>query len=292
MQGGVTMKTGLLFGFTAALLILVSVCGSSALAGDRLVLGIHPYKSPAKLIKAYTPLAEYLSRKIGVPVQITIAKNYQAHIDAIGSDRLDIAYMGPASYVKLVDRYGKKPLLVRQAIHGKPTFQGKIITRKESPLRSLSQLKGRSFAFGDPNSTMSHLIPRYMLWKAGVSANKLKRYKFLGSHDNVALAVLAGDYDAGAVKEAVFYKYEGRGLKVLKSTPVFSEHVFVTSKILDPETVEKLRKAFLALDKDPIGQQIMSSIKPGITAMHPVEDKNYNNLREILRTLKRIGVMQ
>jgi phosphonate transport system substrate-binding protein len=285
------MKTRLSFGFPVALLILVSVCSSSVLAGDRLVLGIHPYKSPAKLIKAYTPLAEYLSGKVGLPVQITISKDYQTHIDAIGSNKLDIAYMGPASYIKLVDHYGKKPLLACQAINGKPTFQGKIITRKESTLRSLSQLKGMSFAFGDSSSTMSHLVPRYMLWKAGVSTNKLKRYKFLGSHDNVALAVLSGDYDAGAIKEAVFYKYEGRGLKVLASTPVLSEHVFVTSNTLDPETVQKLREAFLSLDKDPNGQQIMSGIKPGMTAMYPAEDKNYNNLREILRTLKRIGAM-
>ncbi len=286
------MKTRLSFRFIGTLLILASICSSSALASDRLVLGVHPYKSPAKLIKAYTPLAEYLSRKVGIPVQISISKDYKAHIDAIGTDKIDIAYMGPASYIKLVDRYGNKPLLACQAIHGRPTFQGKIIVRKESTLRTLSQLKGGSFAFGDSSSTMSHLVPRYMLWKAGVSADKLNRYKYLGSHDNVALAVLSGDYDAGAVKEAVFYKYEGRGLRVLMSTPPLSEHVFVASKRLDPVTVQKLRKAFLSLDKDPNGSQIMGSIKPGMTAMHPVKDKNYNNLREILRSLKRIGVVQ
>ena len=286
------MKTELPCRFCAALLILMSICNGSALASNHLVLGIHPYKSPAKLIKAYTPLAEYLSKMIGIPVQISISKDYQTHIDAIGSDKLDIAYMGPASYVQLVDQYGKRPLLVRQAIHGKPTFQGKIIARKDSDLHSLNQLKGKSFAFGDPDSTMSHLVPRYMLWKEGVNANQLERYKFLGSHDNVALAVLSGEYDAGAVKEAVFHKYEKRGLKVLETTPALSEHVFVASKKLDPATAQKLREAFLSLNKDPNGQQIMNSIKPGITAMHPVEDKSYNNLREILLTLKRIGAME
>ena len=286
------MKAGLPYRVQIALFLLASVFVSNALARDHLVMGIHPYKSPAKLIQSYTPLAEYLSRKIGIPVRILISKDYQTHINAIGKDQLDIAYMGPASYVSLVDHFGKKPILARQEFNGKSTFQGKIIIRKDSSLTSLSQLKGKSFAFGDPSSTMSHLVPRYMLIKNGVNANQLDHYKFLGSHDNVALAVLSGDYEAGAVKEGVFYKYEKRGLKVLDTTPALSEHLFVASKTLDDATVKKLREAFFALSKDPAGPKIMNSIKQGITAMTAVEDKDYNNLREILNTLKKTGVIK
>lgn len=289
------MQTSLAYRFRVAALVFFAVAGNlsrDALAKDHLVLGIHPYKSSAKLIQSYTPLAEYLSKKIDMPVRLSISKDYQTHIDAIGKDQLDIAYMGPASYVSLVEQYGKKPLLVCQEIHGKSTFQGKIITRRENSLQSLDQLKGKSFAFGDPSSTMSHLVPRYMLWKNGVNANQLDRYNFLGSHDNVALAVLAGEYDAGAVKEAVFDKYQARGLKTLDTTPALSEHLFVTSKKLDNTTINKLRKAFLSLNTAPDGKEIMDSIKPGITAMTAVEDKSYNNLREILRTLKEIGVTE
>jgi len=262
----------------------------NASAQDHLTLGIHPYKSPEKLIKAYTPLAKYLSREIGIPVKISISRDYKIHIENIGMNRLDIAYMGPASYIKLVDLYGQKPLLACQAINGKATFQGKIIAREDSKLVALDQLTGMRFAFGDQRSTMSHLVPRYMLWKEGVDVKKLKTYKFLGSHDNVALSVLSGDYDAGAVKEAVFYKYQGRGLKVIKSTPALSEHLFVTSSNLDPALIKKLRQAFLTLDKDSNGIKIMSSIKPGMTSMEAVDDSKYNNLREIIQTLKQIGV--
>ena len=261
-------------------------------ARDHLILGIHPYKSPTILIKAYTPLADYLSRTIGLPVKIVISKNYKSHIEAVGEDKLDLAYMGPASYVRLIDKFGKKPLIACQEVNGKPTFQGKIIVRKDSRLESLKQLKGKNFAFGDPASTMSHLVPRYMLYQAGIKTDNLGRYKFLGSHDNVALSVLAGDYDAGAVKEAVFYKYESRGLRVLETTPALTEHNFVASNKLESATVEKLRQAFYALDKNAEGKTILASIKPGITAMRPVKDGDYENLREILRSLKSIGVIQ
>lgn len=286
------MSRLLLLRLASSTLMLLFLFGGSALAQDQLVMGIHPYKSPDTLLKSYMPLAAYLARRTGLPVTIVISKDYKDHIQAIGSDKLDIAYMGPASYVKLVDQYGKKPLLACQVVRGKPTFQGKIIVRKESTLRSLGQLTGKSFAFGDPESTMSHLVPRYMLWKAGVGVSQLKHYKFLGSHDNVALSVLAGEHDAGAVKETVYYKYKERGLRALTSTPKLAEHVFVASNKLDPAIVLKLREAFLSLDQDAMGVKIMSSMKPGITAMRSIEDKNYDNLRKILRTLKRIGAIK
>jgi len=279
-------------GLTYSFILFISIISSIVDASDQLILGIHPYKSYNKLLNAFTPLSEYLSKKTGKPVRIIISKDYQTHIEKIGLNKIDIAYMGPASYVKLINQYGKKPILACQAINGKPSFQGKIIIRKNSMLSSLSDLKGKNFAFGDANSTMSHLVPRYMLLKAGVTAKNLSEYKFLGSHDNVALAVLAGDFDAGAVKEAVFYKYKDRGLKTLATTPALSEHIFVTSNKLKPATINSLRAAFLSLAKESDGLNIMHNIKPGMTDMLPVNDNDYDNLREIFQTLQRTNIIK
>lgn len=285
------MKRKRVIVISIAFVLALSMIGS-VLARDHLILGIHPYKSPTVLVKAYTPLADYLSEHAGLPVKISISNNYASHIDTIGMDKIDIAYMGPASYVKLVEKYGKKHLIACQVVNGKSTFQGKIIVRNDSDLTSLAQLKGKSFAFGDPASTMSHLVPRYMLLRAGIKLEGLNNYKFLGSHDNVALSVLTGDYDAGAVKEAIFYKYESRGLRVLVSTPELTEHNFVARKNIDPGMVEKLRHAFHSLGKDPSGKRILESIKPGISGMKPVEDKEYENLRKILNHLRSTGVIK
>lgn len=255
-----------------------------------LVMCIHPYKSAASLIKMYKPLASYLSRKTGQRFKIVITKDYDSHIKSIGEDKVAIAYMGPASYIDLVKRYGKKPLLARQAIHGNPTFQGKIIVRDNSPFNVLSDLSGKRFAFGDHASTMSHLVPRHMLRQAGVTIKQLAKYGFLGSHDNVALAVLSGDYDAGAIKEAVFEKYQPRGLKALASTPAISEHLFVTSTKLSDELQQSLRKALYNLKNDAEGQNIMNNIKTGMTAWIEVSDTDYDNLRVILDTLTEAGI--
>jgi phosphonate transport system substrate-binding protein len=273
------------------LLFLISIFSGMAYAEEPLVLGVHPYKTSSKLLKAYTPLANYLAKAIGRPIRVEISRDYKTHIDRIGRDELDIAYMGPASYVKLVAEFGEKPILARQVVNESPTFQGKIVVRQDSPIKTLHELKGKRFAFGDPGSTMSHLVPRFMLWQSGVSAEQLATYKFLGSHDNVALAVLANDYDAGAVKEAVYYKYKNRGLRALATTPALSEHLFVSSSRMPVQVIEALRAAFFALKDDPQGESIMSGIKKGITAYQSATNADYDNLREILTQLHANGVV-
>jgi phosphonate transport system substrate-binding protein len=251
---------------------------------------VHPYLPATELVKRYTPLMEYLGRKLNQPVQIQVSKDYQDHIDKIGRDKVDIAYMGPASYVKVVNHYGRKPILARLEINGKPVFQGVIIIRKGSSISNLADLSGKSFAFGDPNSTMSHLVPRYMLWKDGVNIENLAKHAFLDNHNNVALGVLAGDYDAGAVKEEVFYKYQTRGLKALMKTPEISEHLIIAGNNLHAAKVKVLREALYGLKKDEQGGNIMSAIKKTMTGMVPASDEDYDNLRTILYALEKIGV--
>ena len=268
----------------------ISLAPLGVTANDELLLGVHPYKSATTLQKTFAPLAEYLSRATGQPVRIVISKNYQQHITQIGEDKLDIAFMGPVSYVRLVDKYGPKPILARLEINGSPTFQGHIISRAAGPIKTIGDIKGKTFAFGDPESTMSHLVPRYMLWKAGISTEDLAGFDFLGNHDNVALAVLSGKYDAGAVKEAVFHKYESRGLHSVEATPKLSEHLFVARADMPKETLERLREAMLTLHQQADGMKILHAIKKTMTRLVPAQYSDYDNLRLILDELASIGV--
>lgn len=275
-----------------SLVLLPGILTPSIADDQKLAICVHPYKSSTKLIASFAPLAKYLTEKLGNKVDIHIAENYESHITTIGEGKFGIGYMGPASYIKLVDKYGKKRLLARQAINGKPTFQGKILVRRDSPIQSLADLKGKRFAFGDSNSTMSHLVPRYMLIDAGVTEKDLAGFQFLGNHTNVALAVLAGKFDAGGVKEGVYYKYRERGLRELATTPELSEHLFLVSDSLPESIVKAIREALLDAHNTEQGQKALSNIKKNMSALVPVEDSDYDNLRKILSTLKSHGVLQ
>jgi phosphonate transport system substrate-binding protein len=275
--------------FLASVLIALFAAGPSS-AGQPLILQVHPYLPATEIIERFNPLAEYLSRGIGRPVVVRISVDYKQHIDLVGEDKADVAFLGPASYVSLAGRYLAKPLLARLEIDGKPTFKGAIITAKGSGLLTLSQLKGKRFAFGDPNSTMSHLVPRYLLWKAGVDVKDLAAHTFLHNHHNVALGVLVGTYDAGAVKSEVFYDYEARGLRALAWSQEFSEHLFVASSLLPKPEVDRLRNALLALKGSEEGRKILVKLNERATGLVPVADSDYDNLRTVLRTLRTLGV--
>ena len=275
--------------FFLLLTLSLNTFSGIAQAEEPLTLTVHPYLPVKEIMARFTPLADYLGKEIGRPVSVRVGRDYDEHIVHVGKDRADIAFMGPASYVTLVAKYGKKPILARLEIRGQPLFQGHFIVRQDSPLKTLADLKGKRFAFGDRDSTMSHLVPQYMLEKAGVPLDKLAYYKFLGSHNNVVLAVLSGDFDAGAVKDEVFDKFAPQGLRSLASTPFFSEHLFVTRGTLSPNTIQAVRAAMVKLKDTPKGREILKGVNPNATALVPAADTDYDNLRQVLKALGQLG---
>jgi len=275
-------------------LISLSTFSQTAAAVDRndqpLILAVHPYLPFQELKQRFQPLARYLGRILGKRVLVRIGRDYQEHLTYVGKDSADIAYLGPAGYVRLVKKYGRKPLLARLEANGKPVFHGYLVTNPGSGVDDIHSLRGKRFAFGDPISTMSHLVPRYMLLQAGIDVDDLADYQFLGSHENVALAVLSDAFDAGAVKEEVMQAYRSRGLKVVAESPPFSEHLFVARANAPKAFIDQVRKALYGLSDTPQGRVILRSIKPSVTALVPVKDADYDNLREVLRQLKEQGV--
>ena len=261
-------------------------------AREPLIFGVHPYLPSSELYKRFMPLLDYLSKETGQPMQLNISSTYEKHIESIGTGNVNIAYMGPASYVHMVNKYGRNPLLARLEIKGSPTFRGVIIVRKEDKSTELKDLLGKSFAFGDPASTMSSLVPHYMLIKAGIELEELSGYIHLRNHINVALSVLVGDSDAGAVKEEVFYKYEQRGLKALAFTPRISEHLLIGHNTLPAEVIDSLRKALFNIKDTKHGRAIMTAIKSSMSAFVPVQDEDYDNLRIIMQTVMKNDVQK
>ncbi len=273
-------KTLFLLGATSTLL------SASVLANDTLVFGLHPYLPADKLEQKFNPLIDYISNTVGKPIKLQIATDYVEHTRLVGEDKVDFAYLGPASYVEMSAQYGAKPLLARLEVNGEPTFKGAVIMSPGADMTNIADLKGKHFAFGSPHSTMSHLVPRYMLIGAGISAKDLGSFEFLGNHDNVASAVLLGEFDAGAVKEAVYHKNVDKGLKLLSWTPPISEHVFVASKTLPAMQVTAIRDAMLALKAAPQRDAVLHPLKKTLTGLASVTDADYDNLRKILKTLK------
>ena len=129
-------------GFLFSLVIYLSA--DQVHANDQLTLWVHPYLPATELISKFSPLAAYLSKKSGRSVEVKVSKSYQSHIKRVGEGQMDLAYMGPASYVKMTHAYGKKTVLACLEINGSPFFHGMIIALENSAIKTLQDLQGHS----------------------------------------------------------------------------------------------------------------------------------------------------
>lgn len=272
-----------LFSYNICIVLLVWQCTALAATSKGLRFGVHPYLPTEEIKRNFTPLVAHLSSKLKMPVSLQVSKDYESHVILSGNNSLDISYLGPSSYVSLIRRYGKRPILGRLEVKGKPFFHGIIISASNSQIFSLKDLIGRRFAFTSSGSTMGYRVPRYLLAKAGIKLEQLGEQKFLGNHKNVALGVLVGDFDAGAVKEEVFEKYRDKGLRKLAQSEPISEHVFVCRKNLPAWQIKRLREALYNLKNTAAGLRVLQSIKSTVTGIMPGEDKDYDTLRKIMR---------
>jgi phosphonate transport system substrate-binding protein len=269
-----------------AVVFLALLAGSAwAGSGQPLILAVHPFLPAAEIQQRFKPLADYLAKEMQRPVSVRVGRDYDEHIKAIGGDRVDIAFLGPAGYVRLREQQGAKPLLARFEVDRQPKLFGVIAVRKDSPLKGLADLAGVRFAFGDPESTMSHIVPRYLLLQAGIPRGLPTRHAFLGSHKNVAMGVLVGDYEAGAMKKEVFEEFAAKGLRALATTPGVPDHLFVARASLPAADVQRLRQALLRLGGQPGGPAILQQLHQGLTALVPATDADYDALRGMVRTV-------
>jgi phosphonate transport system substrate-binding protein len=266
-------------------LLLLALFAASCKSGNQaepLRVSMIPTTDPGKATREMQPLIDHLARSTGDEVQMTIPTNYAAVVEALVNDQVDIAHLGGFTYVQASKRAGVKPLVQRERDR---EFHSLFVTQADSPIKSLADLKGRSFAFGDVNSTSGHLMPEYFMRRNSVDPEVIKNGIYTGGHDATLLAVANGKVDAGALDEAVFQRMTSQGkidpakVRVFWTTPPFFDYVWVARKGLDPRKADAVRDAFLALDRaDPQHRAILEALSA--SKYVPARDDDYGALRE------------
>ncbi len=251
--------------------------------------GVVPLESPARMHRRFTPLAEHLGRALGRPVELKVALDFDEAVRDLGEGRTQFAYLTPSTYVLAHDRFGVT-LLVTALRRGKPFQHAVVVCRRDARLRTLSDLLGRSFAFGDVNSTSSHVVPRAMLLEAGVPVERLSTFDHLGHHDAVAASVVRGDYDAGAVMESVATQYASEGLVALAQSPPIPEFNICAARELPAAVQDALRGALLALTREQAaGASVLEALYADYTGFQASTDADYAGIREMMR---KIGLLE
>lgn len=261
--------------------LLLAGCQSKPTTA-KLRVSMIPSTDPGKIVRESQPLIDYLQRKTGATIEFTVPTSYAAVVEAITSDKVDIAYLGGFTYVQASSRAGVKPLV--QRLQDK-NFHSRFITQPDSSIQSLADLKGHTFAFGDVNSTSGHLMPSYYMRHEHVDPAVIDKATFTGGHDATALAVANKKVDAGAMDELVLDKMLKTGkvstsqIRVFYTTPPFFDYVWAARKGLDPQLAEKFSQALLKLDAaNPADKQILDLLnaqKYGVA-----NESDYSKLRQ------------
>ena len=212
-----------------------------------------PDENPQELLRIYTPFADYLSKEIGIPVKFTPVVDYAATVEGLAANRLDMVWYGGLTSVQAARRAkGAHRIIMRKE---DAEFKSHFITRKDTGIKDLKDLKGKTFAFGSVSSTSGHLMPRYFLIKAGINPEKdFSKFSFSGAHDATAAWVEAGQVDAGALNFLVWdklvqtKKVDTNKVIIFWTTPPYVDYVWTVRAGVDKGTVDKISKAFLKLD--------------------------------------------
>jgi len=207
----------------------------------------------------YTALQDYFAKQFGVQVRLFTATDYAGIIEAVKAKRVELAIFGPASYARAIEVTDGNvdPLVIEADINGVAAYRSVMIVRADSPAQKIEDLRGKTLAFVDPNSTSGFVAPNFFLSKAGTPANTyFSRTGFAGSHDNVALAIINNQYDSGFVwyrsaTDSVFQRMWDKNLipkdsvRVVWTSPDIPESPWAARKDLPQAMRDDLRKALM-----------------------------------------------
>jgi phosphonate transport system substrate-binding protein len=238
---------------------LLLILGADAIeAGEvptTLRMSAIPDENPTELMRIYTPFAEYLQREIGVPVQFTPVVDYAATVEGMVANKLDLVWFGGLTHVQARIRTNHTAYAIAMREEDLK-FTSVFITNPRANVKSLQELKGKTFAFGSAGSTSGHTMPRYFLLKAGIVPEQdFSKFSFSGAHDATALWVQSGRVDAGALNFSVWEKLvdtkkvDTAQVFVFWITPPYVDYNWTVRGNLDKGFVEKIQRAFLKLDR-------------------------------------------
>lgn len=207
-----------------------------------------PMELQEKVSSEFRPMLFYLEQQLNSSIVISCFKNYNDILEGFSKGRIDLTILGPLPYIKLRRKYAHiTPVVNFLNAEGKKTYTCSIITGIESKLDSTNLLKGKQIALTQPCSTCGYLMTEKILQSAGHSLEE-NQYRYVGNHQEVALAVIRGEFDAGGIKTAIGHKYAHLGLRILAETEPLPGFLLVAnSKTLTANQIKTIRKALLQL---------------------------------------------
>ncbi|MEW6409812.1 MAG: phosphate/phosphite/phosphonate ABC transporter substrate-binding protein [Nitrospirota bacterium] len=232
-----------------------------------LLIGLIPEQNIFKQIERYEPIADYLSEKIGVKIELKILPRYGNIIDNFVSLGLDGAFWGSFTYALAYNRLGLEVLARPQLLDGSSTYHGLIFVRKDSGIKTIKDLKGKRFALVDKATTAGYLLPIAYFKKHGIKDYRsyLKETYFSGTHEDAIYDVLNRKADIGAAKNTVYHRLADKDIRIvnelviLERSPNVPENGLAVRKNLDESIKKRLKDELLNMYISLKGREVLKN---------------------------------
>ena len=236
-----------------------------------------PSQAATKLQARAKPLEKMLSKRLGIPVHVSMSTDYNTVVEAMKSKKVDVGFLPPDGYV-LAHKQGAADLLLQAERYGvkqpggKATnqlvksYRAEILVKKGSKIKNWKDLKGKSISVQNPTSTAGYVFPVAELKQKGLDVTKDCKLVTVTGHDQAVLNVLNGDTDAAFVFE------DARNIVKKDNPKIMSQVVPIYfTKPIPNDTIsvipsmsksfrKKLAKAFIAVGKSKEGKKVIESV--------------------------------
>jgi len=253
-------------------------------------IGLIPADDAEEQIRNYQPMADYLEETLGMEVEMTVTHDYTAAIEAMRAKHIDMAWFGPFSYVLANKEADAEAIVVGlRRDTGESSYRTFIVTQADSGIKTLDDIRGKTFAFVDPASTSGNLIPRKLFAEAGIDPETdFASIIYAGMHNTSALAIKNGTVDAGAYSDTTYRRMveenqieEDATFIIAKSPPIPGSPIVVRGD-LPEEFKQEIKQAILDMDQQVMHEvQGWGDIEKYVEAM----DSDYNVIRETAKVL-------
>ncbi|HEY9723816.1 MAG TPA: phosphate/phosphite/phosphonate ABC transporter substrate-binding protein [Oscillatoriaceae cyanobacterium] len=274
----------------AALLSLVALAPpAQAYTPSTLRIGFAPFDNQADVYKKAVPLVKVLTAALHMPVKPFVAGDYPGVVQALKGGKLDVAFLSPAALV-LAEHVCHIHVILKSLYHNHASYYSAILTRQDTGIHTLKQLKGHSFAFVDPSSTSGSIYPKVMLLNAGLNPDKdFTHVIYAGGHDAAVLALVnhkvdaaatfANDTHGGDVPWKAILGPKASEIRVIAYSKPIPAGAIVVSDRLDPKLVTRMRDALLNLSKTPEGRHKLAEMYE-VDGFVPANPADYDPVRE------------
>lgn len=249
-----------------------------------------PQYSHTVSFRRHNPLVRYLSEAVGLRIRQVFPDTFDEHMKMVGRGEIDISFTNPFAYVKMAKDYGTLAFARSVEMSGRAAFRGQIITRADNAaIRNIDDCVGARWIAVDPSSAGGFLFPLGLFLDNGFTLDDFAAVDFApgpgGKQEGVVLAVYAGNYDIGSIREGTLDlladKIDLDQIRVVAQTPWYPGWVYSARAGLDPALVARIQEAMLALSPNTPAQAAILE-QAGFAMIIPSEDDDFDVVRELV----------